>query len=440
MVSSADIPLIATLVALLLLTVFLAASEASLLRVSEVRARALAESGQRGATRLLGLVERLPQVLNLVLLLALLAQIGAATITGILASRWFGNLGVTIASAVLTLVLFIYGEAIPKTYAVRHATRTARFVSAPITLLERVFRPLVSLLVWIADIQLPGKGITTAATVTEDELRLLAVEAAAEGEITEVDRDLIDRVFRFGDREVDDIMVPRPDVVAVEAATPLADALSLALHTGHRRLPVYVDDLDDVSGVVRLRDLIAARDRGETALDAVVHEPLVVPERKRVSDLLTDMQEENNHMAVVVDEYGVTVGIVTIEDVASELMGSISDRPRGPDLERVGPGRWLVAGSLPVEDLATELGMEVPEGEWNTAAGLMLGIAGRLLGRGSTVEVGGYEMRVEKVRRRRITRIAIEAPSARQTGGEMVDGGREPVADRGSDDREEHRR
>lgn len=425
--TSADVPLIVALVALLLLAVFLAAAEASLLRVTEVRARALAESGERGAARLLGLVERLPQVLNLVLLLALLAQIGAATITGILAQGWFGNVGVTVASVVLTLVLFIYGEAIPKTYAVRHALRTARFVSGPIAFLERLFRPLVSLLVWIADIQLPGKGITTSATVTEDELRLLAVEAAAEGEITEVDRDLIDRAFRFGDREVDDIMVPRPDIVAVDLATPISEALTLALRTGHRRLPVYVGDMDDIDGVVRLRDLIAARDRGETSLDSIVYAPLVVPEAKRISDLLADMQEQNNHMAVVVDEYGVTVGIVTVEDVAEELLGSISDEPAKPDLERVGRGRWLAAGSLPVEDLATELGMEIPEGEWNTAAGLMLGVAGSLLERGSVVEVGGYEMEVERVRRRRITRIAIRAPgtgkSAGKPGGKALDGG-----------------
>ncbi|HEX6220303.1 MAG TPA: hemolysin family protein [Acidimicrobiia bacterium] len=407
MPSSTDIPLVIALVALLLLAVFLAAAEAAVLRVTEIRARALAARGGRRSARLLDLVERLPEVLNLILLLALLAQIGSATITGILAQRWFGNLGVTIASIVLTIVLYIYGEAIPKTYAVRHAERTAMFVSAPIALLERIFRPVVSLLVWIADIQMPGKGVTTSATVTEDELRLLAVEAADEGEITDIDRHLIDRVFRFGDREVDDIMVPRPDIVAVEGSTPLSEALGIALEAGHRRLPVYSEDLDNIDGVVRLRDLIEARDQGETSLLPLTYEPLVVPESKRVSGLLNEMQEQNNHMAVVVDEYGVTVGIVTIEDVAEELLGSISDEPARPDLHQVSQGHWEIAGSLPVEDLASELGMEIPEGEWNTAAGLMLGVAGSLLRPGSTVEVDGFEMRVETVRRRRITRISI---------------------------------
>jgi len=409
MFTSSDIPLVITLVALLLFAVFLAAAEASLLRVPSVRVRSLAESGERG--RLLDLVERLPQVLNLILFLALLAQIGSATVTGILAQRWFGNLGVTIASVVLTLVLFIYGEAIPKTYAVRHAERTARFVAGPITVLERALRPLVGLLVWVADIQLPGKGITTSATVTEDELKLLAVEAANEGEITEIDRDLIDRVFRFGDREVDDVMVPRPDIVAIDRTTSIDEAVTIALRSGHRRLPVFDTDLDHIEAVVQLRDLIEARDRGVTDVDSVAYPPLVVPESKRISGLLADMQEQNNHMAVVVDEYGVTVGIVTIEDVVEELLGSISEAPDRPNIQQLGPGRWRLVGSLPVEDLATELGMEIPEGEWNTAAGMMLGVAGQLLTRGSTVEVDGYRMTVQDLKRRRIITIDVRAPS-----------------------------
>lgn len=413
MPSSADIPLIVALVALLLLAVFLAAAEAAVLRVTEVRARALADSGDRRSLLLLSLVERLPQVLNLILLLALLSQIGAATITGILAQRWFGNVGVTVASIVLTVVLFIYGEAIPKTYAVRHAERTARFVAAPIALLEKLFRPLVSFLVWIADIQMPGKGITTSATVTEDELRMLAVEAADEGEITEVDRELIDRVFRFGDRRVDDIMVPRPDIVAVERSTPLGDALNLALQTGHRRLPVYVGDLERIQGVVRLRDMIQARENGSADLAEISYPPLVVPESMRVTGLLSDMQEQNNHMAVVVDEYGVTVGLVTIEDVAEELLGSISDEPARPSFEHIARGRWRVSGSLPVEDLEAELGMEVPEGDWNTVAGLMIGVAGSLLRPGSQVEVDVFTLTAETVSGRRITTIVVEGPPGR---------------------------
>lgn len=405
--AAADIPLLALLILLLMAAVFLAAAEASLLRVNEARARSEAATGGRRAKRLLRLVERLPEVLNLILLLALLAQIGSATVTGILAQRWFGNVAVTVASIVLTVFLYIYGEAIPKTYAVRHSMRTAQLVSGPIAFLERLFRPIVGLLVWIADIQMPGKGITTSSVVTEDELRLLAEEAADEGEITEGDQVLIDKVFRFGDRRVDNIMVPRPDVVAVQVETPVEEALEIALRSGHRRLPVYEGTLENVVGVVKLKDLVASRDTHVESIRSVADPPLVVPESKQVTSLLDDMQEQNRHLALVVDEYGMTAGIVTIEDVVEDLVGSISEGPDRIRLERVDDEQWMVSGAVPVEDLTAELDILIPEGEWNTVAGMMLGLSGQVLGPGSVVVVDEHRFRVESVRGRRITQVSV---------------------------------
>lgn len=402
-----DLLLLILLAAALLTSVFLALAEASLLRVKEFRVRSLAVEGDRRGIRLAGLVERLPQVLNMILLLALLTQIGAATITGALAQRWFGNLGVTLASALLTIVLFIYGEAIPKTFAVRHAERTALFVSGPIAVLDKALRPAVALLVWVADIQAPGKGITTSPTVTEGELRLLAHRAAHEGEITREDQALIDRAFRFGDRRADDIMVPRPDIVAIPSTDTIDSALETALAHGHRRLPVYTGTLENITGVVALRDLIAARDRGTEGVEALITPPLTAPESKRIASLLVDMQRMQNHLAIVVDEYGVTVGLVTVEDIAEELMGTISLDADVPDLEQIGDNRWSVAGSMPVEDL-TRLGIAVPEGNWNTVAGLMMGITGSLMSVGDEVRAGDFRLTVERVGRRRILRVVVE--------------------------------
>jgi CBS domain containing-hemolysin-like protein len=406
--AATDLPLIILLAGLILGAVFLAAAEASLLRVSAARARSEAGGGGRRELRLLHLVEHLPQVLNLILLLALLSQIGAATVTGILAQRWFGNIAVTIASVLLTIFLYVYAEALPKTFAVRHPMRTARFVAGPVALLERVLRPLVRVLVWIADIQMPGRGVTISSAVTEDELRFLALEAADEGEITESDRELIERVFRFGDRRVDDIMVPRPDIVAVGVDTSIAEALEVALESGHRRLPVYAGDLEHVVGVVKLHDLIKARGTAAN-LVSLAFQPLVVPESKRVTGLLADMQDQGIHLAIVVDEYGVTVGLVTIEDVAEEMLGTISDDETAPRLEQIHEGLWLASGSMPVEDLAMELGITIPDGDWNTLAGMMLGISGEILDTGSVVEVAGHRLKVASVRGRRITRVEIEA-------------------------------
>ena len=405
-----DALLLTLLVVLLLMAVFLALAEASLLRVSEVRARTLASSGDKRARRLATLVERRAETLSVILLLALLSQIGAATIAGVLAQRWFGQLGITASSVVLTVVLFVYGEAIPKTYAVRHAEKTALAIAGPVLVMDRVLRPVVAALVWISDVQMPGKGITTSPTVTEEELRLLADEAAVEGEITHDDRQMIERAFRFGDRRADDVMVPRPDIVAVEENTSIIEALDTALAAGHRRLPIYSGVLENITGVVRLRDLIKVRDDPDVTLRDVAGEPLVIPESKRITSLLTEMQAHNNHLALVVDEYGVTVGLVTVEDVAAELLGTISDGHATEDLTTVGPSAWTAPGSLPVEDLES-LGVEPPEGDWNTVAGLMLGVSGRLLKTGDEVTIGDFILTAEAVTRRRVVRVGIRRSS-----------------------------
>ncbi len=398
-----DLPLLGGLGLAIVAAVFLAAAETALLRLPIVRARTLAETGRRGA-RLLHLIERLPTVLNTVLLAALLAQITAATITGILAERWFGNLGVTIASVILTVVLFIYGEAIPKTYTVRHTDRVGLWIAVPVSMLVAILRPIVALLVWIADIQIPGQGITTSPTVTEDELRHLATRAAREGEITSDDHELIERAFKFGDRQVDDVMVPRLDIIAVEADLEVRAALASALEHGHRRLPVYDGTIENIIGVVRLRDLVKHFEK-ETLVRELVEPILVVPESKPILALLQEMQSETKHVAIVVDEYGGTAGLVTIDDIVEELLGSVADDTDDAPIRETIMG-WSIDGSLPVEDLKELIG-EIPDGDWNTAGGLVMGLVGRVPAVGDEVELAGGRLRVEAIRGRRIIRLDV---------------------------------
>ena len=393
----------------LAVAVFVAAGETALLRISPVRAASLAAGGDRRAQRVLRLLDDLPQVLSAVLLTALLSQIGAATITGVLAQRWFGNLGVTLSSVVLTVLLFVYAEAIPKTYAVRHTDRVAFALAWPLSRLELILRPIVRALVWFADIQMPGKGVTTSPTVTEDELRRLASRAAKEGEITPEDLGLIERAFRLGDRRVDDIMVPRADIVAVAADATLDLALIVALEAGHRRLAVYADDSEDIVGVVLLRDLVRVPEtrRDLLTVATLAAEPLVVPESKRVMDLLGEMQQSRIHLAVIVDEYGGTAGLVTVEDIAEELLGSLSESSDPVPVSQVADGRWSIDAALPIEDLAELVDAPLPEGDWNTVAGMIFALAGRVPEVGDEVEVPGYLLRVIGTRRRRITRVEV---------------------------------
>ena len=409
---SESVPLLCTLAGLVVLAAFLAAAETALVRVPRVRLEVSAEKGDRAAAHLLRLVQDLPRVLNAVLLTVLLVQVGAATIAGVVAERHFGNTGVTIASVLLTIVMFVYTEAIPKTVAVRHPLPVARALVLPVAALAFITRPVVAVLLFFADLQAPGKGIASSTTVTEAELRRLAADAARAGEIAPADLDLIERSFSIGDTPVGAITVPRPDVVALPLDTPLAEALDRALRSGHRRLPVYRGDLDGICGVVRLRDLAAAVSAGFPSTLAEIQQPaLTVIETRKVRDVLRDMQASGHHLAAVIDEHGGTTGIVTVEDAVEELVGDIGDtgRARTRPVRSLGPGRWAVDASADVPLLEEALGAPLPEGRWRTVGGLVIGAAGHLPRVGETVVVAGFTFRVTAATRRRVVRVEVTA-------------------------------
>lgn len=249
-----------------------------------------------------------------------------------------------------------------------------------------------------------------APTITERELLSLAADAEQEGEITPVDRHLIERAFRLGDRTAEEVMVPRIDIVAVPADETIDEAVTLAVRAGHRRIIVYEDDLDQISGVVYLRDLVRAT--GATSPQSVrtLTQPvLVVSEWKRVVELLRDMQAQGTHLAVVVDEFGGTAGIVTIEDIAEELLGAVADEGQVPAamITKLSLGHWSVNGALLVDELAESIGVDLPEGEWTTVAGMVMGLAGEVPETGAEVETGGYRFRVDLIEQRRIKRIDV---------------------------------
>ncbi len=412
-----DFALVSILLVLLAAAVVLGAAEASLLRVQRVRVEVQAADGDHRSIRLLGLLDDLPRVLNTVLLTVLLVQIGAATVVGMLSSRHFGNLGVTLASIALTVVLFVYAEAIPKTYAVRHPYRVARATTRLVAGLVWVLRPVVSVLVAFADLQAPGTGIATPTVVTEQELRRLALDAAAEGSIEETDRNLMESAFDLGDRTVDEILTPRTEIVAVGVDSTIGEALEVAIRSGHRRLPVYEGDLDDIRGVVRLHDLAAAvTESPDAPVLSVATAELVVPETKRVIDLLAEMQRSGVHLAVAVDEHGGTAGIVTIEDVVAELVGRVSDEGESlrPTIRTVGTDRWRLEAATDVEELEAVTGVVLPVGDWHTVGGLVVGIAGRIPDRGETFDLDGLSITVLDAEPQRV--VTLEAVKTDQDG------------------------
>ncbi len=402
--------LIATLLLLIVVAAVLGASEAAILRVQRVRLEITAETGDPRAATMLSLLDDLPGILNTVLLIVLLVQIGAATIAGALAARFFGSIGITIASFGLTFVLFVYSEAIPKTYAVRHPESVARATAPLLRFLSVALKPLVSVLVRFADFQAPGTGIVSPSAPTEDELLRLASQAAATGMIEPSDHILMNRAFELGDQRVDDIYVPRLDVVAVRRSVTVREALDLALRSGHRRIPTYEGDIDNIVGVARLSDLARiAIDDPDRSVSSLTLEPLFVPESRRVVDLLGDMHRADIHFAVVVDEYGGTAGIVTIEDIVERLVGPLSTEQEhtSSDIERVDATTWIAAGATDTDDLERAIAVSLPRGDWNTVAGLVIATVGHIPGKGESIEVDGIQFTVLNTSGHRIMSVRI---------------------------------
>jgi len=324
-VTASDIGLVVLFFALFAAAGVLAVAEVAILRVQRAQAVVARDRGERGARRLLDLIDELPQVLGTVLLAALLMQVGAATVSGYLASRWFGGLGITIVSVIVTFLLFVYAEAIPKAIAMASPLKWARLTAPMLKGLVRVFRPVVRVLLKFADLQAPESVQTVRSALTEEELRAVADEAAQAGEIEPGDAALVERSLDFGDLLVRDVYVPRSRVVSVSSAQSIDDALRLAVRHGHRRLPVHVGDLDHIIGVVRLRDMAAAAEQtGPISSSDVVTDALEVELDERIVDVLRQMQTSGRRFAVVREGDSVA-GIMTIEDVVAELLGEIAE-------------------------------------------------------------------------------------------------------------------
>ncbi|MCU1379804.1 MAG: hypothetical protein JWN29_2787 [Acidimicrobiales bacterium] len=394
---------------------FLAAAETALTNLPRVRAIALVEEEQKGAAALLRLLEHRERILNPVLLLVLVCHLVAATIVGVVARQYLGPIGIGVAVLIEVLLIFVFAEAAPKTYALQHPERTAIFV-APIVSLVAGFPPvrfLVRLLIGLSNVILPGKGRRFGPTVSEEDLLALADVAVEAGEIESDERHLIRSIIDFGDTVAREVMVPRPDMVAITDDSTVAQAMECAITNGFSRIPVYAigEGIDDVVGIVYAKDLMRAmRDRlGLTPVRPLLRPPVFVPETKRVAELLKEMQARQRHMAIVIDEYGGTAGLVTLEDLIEELVGDIVDEfdVEDPQLEPLPNGDWRVNARMPLDEVNELLRLDLPEGDWDTIGGLVFNALGHVPNEGEAVEIDGHRLRAERVDGRRIGRVRV---------------------------------
>ena len=406
-----------SLVAVLLLTViaaFLAMSETAVTRTNRIRAIHLEEEGRRGARQLRALVENIPRSLNLILLLTLVVQFAATSLfTSVMERLVGGGLGVPLAALIMTGVTFIFAEVAPKTYAVQHTDRAALRVSPLVWWLTRlpVLGPLTRLLIGLGNVVTPGKGLPTGPFVSEDELRAMVDEAEREEVIEEEEREMIHSIFEFGDTIVREVMVPRPDMVVVPSTYSLQQVLDIILRTGYSRIPVFGRDIDDVVGLAYAKDVLRSLHDGQTdkPLQEILRQAPVMPESMRAADCLREMRRRKSHMVIVIDEYGGTSGLVTIEDLLEEIVGEITDEydREEPNVEPLPDGGWRVNARMSIDEVNELLDVELPSTEWDSIGGLVLNLVGDVPKEGQEVEFQGLSLRAERVQGRRIGRVRI---------------------------------
>ena len=405
--------MLAAIVALVLLAAFFAMSETSLTRISRVKVITMEEEGRRGASTLARLVEHPERFLNPVLLLVLVCHLVVASLVTLLAEQLFGTAGVAVGVFFEVVVIFVLAESAPKTWAVQHPERAAILAAPLVSFITNLapIRLLARGLIGLSNMILPGKGLKQGPFVSEEEL-LATVDVATEDEVIEHDeRRLIHSIIEFGDTVVREVMVPRPDMVAVEGRDKVSDVVEVAIAAGFSRIPVYDQGIDDVVGVIFVKDLMRAEREGRTAEEVrnLVREAHFVPETKRVTELLREMQRGKFHIAVVVDEYGGTAGLVTLEDLIEELVGEIVDEfdVEEPGVEDLGNGEVRVNARMPIDEVNDLLKAELPTGDWDSVGGLVFNLLGHVPTEGEGVEVDGHRLVAEKVQGRRIGRVRI---------------------------------
>jgi CBS domain containing-hemolysin-like protein len=393
---------------LILVAAVLVAIDAAITRVSRVVVEEFVREDRRGADKLAKVVAEPARYLNLLLLLRVFAELGAASLTTVSMVHEFGAglAAVGVATLIMSLISYIILGVAFRTLGRQHAPVFALRTAWLTLALSRIFGPLPQLLIVFGNAITPGRGYREGPFSTEAELRDLVDLAEERGVVQRSERDMIASVFELGDTLAREVMVPRTDMVWIEQTKSISQGVALALRSGFSRIPVIGDSLDDVVGVAFLKDMVRReRDGWESRpLEAAMRPAYFVPESKPADDLLREMQARRQHLAIVIDEYGGTAGLVTIEDVLEEIVGEITDEydQEVPPIERLDDHRVRVTARLPVEDLAELFGVELEnESDVETVGGLLASLLGRVPIPGATAHIAGLELVAESTAGRR---------------------------------------
>jgi CBS domain containing-hemolysin-like protein len=415
---------------LILVNAFFVAAEYALVTARRTRIIELHHQGNRRARAVLRITSDPPQFIAAMQLGVTLTSLGIGALGEQALSKafdaWMATiLAVLLAYLILTFFHVVVGELVPKGLALGHAEGTALWVSAPVRAFFTLFAPFVWVLGKATEVVLHLLGLESPGAerepLSEAELRMLLSRSSEEGEIEHEEQQMIDKVFVFGDKDAADVMVPRPEVAAVSAELPPEQVLAAVLESPYTRYPVYRESLDDIVGVLHVRDLFTAvHDRGlaDVKLDEIVRPATIVPETKDLASLLQEFRRTSNHFAVVVDEYGGTAGICTLEDLLEEIVGEIEDEFDVPEeqIEQIDEDTYRIDGMFPIDEFNARFGTNLPDDDFHTLAGFVFGQLGRAAQPGDDVSYDGIRFDVLEVDGNRIERMAVnflERPARR---------------------------
>jgi CBS domain containing-hemolysin-like protein len=412
---------IVAVAALILLNAFFVAAEYGLVTSRRTRIEELGDEGNRRAKRVLELVSDPPRFIAAMQLGVTLTSLGIGALGEHALTRAFDPVMATAVAVVLAYLLLTFfhvviGELVPKGVALGHSEGTALALAAPVRAFFALFWPLIWILQRTTNFVLGLLGLEPPGGETEvhseAELKMLLNVSTERGEIEEGEQEMLYKVFDFADKEAADVMVPRPEVVALSVDLPPEECLQAVMDSPYTRYPVYRESLDDIVGILHVRDLFQALvDHGMAAVEVeqLVRPAYVVPETKDLAALLTEFRRTNQHMAIVVDEYGGVEGIVTLEDLLEEIVGEIEDEFDLPDesVEQVDEDTIRIDGTFPIDDFNEQFRTELPVEDYHTMAGFVFGQLGRAPEKGDEVNHDGMVFRVEEVEGPRIDKLAV---------------------------------
>lgn len=404
------------LVICVLFSAFFSSSETAFTSLERFRLQHMVETNVSGAKKVAKMLEKPERFLSTILLGNNLVNVAATAIATTLAmSVWGDDAGVIIATVGMTVVLLIFGETTPKTFAKLHSERVSTLFVRPIEWLSWLFYPLVFILSWIASglIRIIGGKNVPKTLVSTDEIRTMITVGHQEGTVEEAEADLLHAVFEFGDNPVSEVLVPRLEVVGVEKGKTIAEFLAIYAENPMSRFPVYVENMDNIVGILSIKDVLMAQAKGtvtsESLIDDLIRPAYFVPESKPIDELFAEMRDKNFRMSIIVDEYGGTAGIVSLSRLMEEIVGPVGDELAAAEkeFESIDENTFQIDGTMRIEEVNEEMGLGLPEGEYETVAGFILQLLGRIPKQGRQIKYKDLKIVITRMKGHKIEEIMV---------------------------------